>query len=645
MSELRFEPFEITGSPVGESGWYPAVRELIKSDMDADLDEDDGLFIGYGMIKDGLPYTLQDNYDVPQKKLTFQAAVLENEYLKAVFLPELGGRLWSLYDKENKRDVILENKRLIPCNLAIRNAWFAGGVEFNCGRRGHDEQTMSPRFAAVVETEKFPVLRIFEFQRDRSTPFQYDCFLPDGSRFLYIRGRIWNPNKEMVPMYWWSNIALPEVPGSRVIVPTDNAFSNWYEGGSHMLSKVTLPDGEGFDATYPVNFPIAKDHFYNIPEDTRRYECLFYPDGYGFCHVSSKRLRGRKLFVWGQGQGGRHWNKKLLDPGQDAYIELQAGLARSQQECLPMPPRTAWEWIEGYGAVSADPAKIFGDWQTAVDEVTSILDEKIPAADLEELLVQTRESIALVPGKNVMSGSGWGALEEMRMQKKLAAQLDFGSVGKEQSIWVELLKNNRITDENICSYLVSDPWFEKISAAEDSWQKDYFCALYYYRKGDYRSALELLDKISGGSRKHILHLRANIRLKQGRKAEAAEAIYLAGMETPDDPSFSKEALKMLLGLEEYEKMSRLLEYMTNEVRQKPLIRFMESCICAHTGKLDEALAILMENGGLNVPDIREGENSTSQLYIFIQQKKAEAAGLPFDPAKVDVPFAIDLRMS
>ena len=645
MSELRFEPFEITGSPVGESGWYPAVRELIKSDMDADLDEDDGLFIGYGMIKDGLPYTLQDNYDVPQEKLTFQAAVLENEYLKAVFLPELGGRLWSLYDKENKRDVILENKRLIPCNLAIRNAWFAGGVEFNCGRRGHDEQTMSPRFAAVVETEKFPVLRIFEFQRDRSTPFQYDCFLPDGSRFLYIRGRIWNPNKEMVPMYWWSNIALPEVPGSRVIVPTDNAFSNWYEGGSHMLSKVTLPDGEGFDATYPVNFPIAKDHFYNIPEDTRRYECLFYPDGYGFCHVSSKRLRGRKLFVWGQGQGGRHWNKKLLDPGQDAYIELQAGLARSQQECLPMPPRTAWEWIEGYGAVSADPAKVFGDWQTAVDEVTSILDEKIPAGDLEELLVQTRESIALVPGKNVMSGSGWGALEEMRMQKKLAPQLDFGSVGKEQSIWVELLKNNRITDENICSYLVSDPWFEKISTAEDSWQKDYFCALYYYRKGDYRSALELLDKISGGSRKHILHLRANIRLKQGRKAEAAEAIYLAGMETPDDPSFSKEALKMLLGLEEYEKMSRLLEYMTNEVRQKPLIRFMESCICAHTGKLDEALAILMENGGLNVPDIREGENSTSQLYIFIQQKKAEAAGLPFDPAKVDVPFAIDLRMS
>ena len=45
------------------------------------------------------------------------------------------------------------------------------------------------------------------------------------------------------------------------------------------------------------------------------------------------------------------------------------------------------------------------------------------------------------------------------------------------------------------------------------------------------------------------------------------------------------------------------------------------------------------------PDIREGENSTSQLYIYIRQKKAEAAGIPFDPAKVMVPFNIDLRMS
>ena len=269
MTNLHFEDFKIKGHRVGKASWFPAIRELIKSEISAELDEDDGLFIGYGMMSDGLPYTLQDDYDYPEEKLTFKAAILENKYLKAVFLPELGGRLWALYDKENKRDLILENTRFIPCNLAIRNAWFAGGVEFNCGRRGHDEQTVSPRYAAVVETEDFPVLRIYEYQRDRGTPFQYDCFLPENSRFLYIRCRIYNPNDYVVPMYWWSNIATAEVKGSRIVVPAKDTFANWYTNGSHALAKLSLPDGEGFDGTYPTNFQYVKDHFYNIPEDHR----------------------------------------------------------------------------------------------------------------------------------------------------------------------------------------------------------------------------------------------------------------------------------------------------------------------------------------------------------------------------------------
>ena len=645
MSQLRFEPFEITGRPAGKAGWYPAVRELIRSEFTAELDEDDGLFIGYGMIGDGLPYTIQESYDVPERKLSFRAAVLENEYLKAVFLPELGGRLWSLYDKENKRDVILANTALLPCNLAIRNAWFAGGVEFNCGRRGHDEQTMSPRFAAVIETEAFPVLRIYEFQRDRGTPFQYDCFLPDGSRFLYIRGRIWNPNRETVPMYWWSNIAMPELRGSRVVVPAETTFVNQYDSGRHSLAKIPMPDGEGFDGTYPVNFPLPRDHFYNIPEDARRYECLFYPDGYGFCHVSTRRLRGRKLFVWGQSPGGRHWNGKLLGPGLEAYIELQAGLARSQLECLPMPPRTAWEWLEGYGALEMPPEKVFGSWPTAVSEVTAALDRLIPEENLEKMLAETRETVALRPGKTVMSGSGWGALEEMRLGRKLTAQLDFGTVGKEQAPWVELLEHNRITEENISSYLVSDPWFDRLCQAEDTWQKAYFCALHHYRRGDFHCAEEALARTGGKGKKYVQHLLANIRFKQGRKAEAAEAVYQAWLETPDDPSFGKEVLKMLFGLGAYDKMSLVLEKMSADIRKRPLIRFMESCVLAHTGRLDEAESILLQDGGLDVPDIREGENSTSGLYLYIRRKKAEREGKPFDPAKVDVPFSIDLRMS
>ena len=646
MTDLRLENFKIMGHRIGKTAWFPAVRELIKSEISAELDEDDGLFIGYGMMSDGLPYTLQDDYDNPEEELNFKSVILENEYLKAVFLPELGGRLWSLYDKENQRDLILANTKFIPCNLAIRNAWFAGGVEFNCGRRGHDEQTVSPRYAAIVETDEFPVLRIYEYQRDRGTPFQYDCFLPSGSRFLYVRGRIYNPNNYVIPMYWWSNIAAAEVKGSRVVVPAKDVFANWYSGGSHALAKLPLPDGEGFDGTYPVNFQYVKDHFYNIPDDSRRYECLFMPDGYGFCHVSTRRLRGRKLFVWGQSQGGRHWNSKLLGPGLENYIELQAGLGRSQQECLPMPPKTAWEWLEGYGDLNIKGEDVFGSWDKAVEKTTAAIDSMLPEAELDRMLKETHDTVALKRGKVICKGAGWGALEEKRSGKKLAPQLEFSNLGEEQSAWLELLEQGKIDQALSISYQVSDEWFELLKNAKDSWQKHYHLALNYYRRKDLERAENEISKVGElqGNR-HLLHLLANIRNLQKHYAESAELIFQAGKLDLRDKSFLKEVFKMLLELKAYDKMLELNSLLQEEVRILPLMKFMQANALAYTGKIDEAEAILLENGGLDIPDIREGENSTSGLYLYIQEQKAKRNNQPFDAKKVDVPFMLDLRMS
>jgi tetratricopeptide (TPR) repeat protein len=645
MSTLKFEKLSIKGHRLGKASWFPAIRELIKSEISAKLDEDDNLFIGYGMMSDTLPYTLLDDYDTPEETLEFQAAILENKYLKAVFLPEVGGRLWSLYDKVNNRDLILENTRFILCNLGIRNAWFAGGVEFNCGRRGHDEQTVSPRFAAIVETPDYPVLRIYEYQRDRGTPFQYDCFLPDDSRFLYIRGRIVNPNDTVVPMYWWSNIAIAEVKNSRVVVPCQSVFANWYSGGSHALAKLSMPDGEGFDASYPEKFEYVKDHFYNIPEDTRRYECLFFPDGYGFCHVSTKRMRGRKLFVWGQSQGGTHWNKKLLGPNLDRYIELQGGLGRSQQECLPMPPKTAWEWLEGYGALPMEPEKVFGSWDDAVNNTTAVLDEIIPESQLEEMLKNTRESIALKEGKVIISGSGWAALEEMRTGEKLAPQLDFGQVTEEQSIWVDLLKNNRIESENIYSYLVSDSWFELLKNAKESWQKHYLLSLNYYRRQDLERSERELDLCDNKlNNRYTLHVLANIRRLQKRNDEAIKYITDAALLDLSDKSFIKEVLKMLLGLSAYSEMQLIIEKLDNAIAELPLIKMMKAFALAYTGELEAAEDILTKEI-TEIPDIREGENSTSQLYIYIKLQQALKKGIQLNPSEIDVPFHLDLRMS
>lgn len=97
-----------------------------------------------------LLYTQQDSYDRNRVLRTFKAIILENEHLKATFIPELGGRLWSLWDKDSARKLLYCNPVFQPGNLALRNAWFSGGVEFNVSIKGHHPMTCSDMFAQHI---------------------------------------------------------------------------------------------------------------------------------------------------------------------------------------------------------------------------------------------------------------------------------------------------------------------------------------------------------------------------------------------------------------------------------------------------------------------------------------------------------------
>ena len=145
--------------------------------------------------------------------------------------------------------------------------------------------------------------------------------------------------------------------------------------------------------------------------------------------------------------------------------------------------------------------------------------------------------------------------------------------------------------------------------------------------------------------RYLLHLLANIRNLQKRFSESADLIFQAGKLERKDKSFLKEVFKMLLGLGAYDKMLELSTLLDEKILAFPLMKFMRAYALAYTGKIDEAEAILLENGGLDIPDIREGENSTSGLYLYIQEQRAKRNNQPFDAKKVDVPFLLDLRMS
>ena len=217
--------------------------------------------MAYGGISNVLPYSLQDRYTRELSPRNFRVAVLENDLMRATFLLELGERLWSLVHKASGRELLEVNPVFHPANLALRNAWFSGGVEWNIGMRGHCPFTCSPVFAARVERrDGTPVLRLYEWERIRQLPFQIDAYLPDGSPVLFVWVRIINPHDRVTPMYWWSNIAVPETPQTRVLVPADRAFRFTYE----VLDVIPIPRHQGVDHSYPTNIPRATDFFFDM---------------------------------------------------------------------------------------------------------------------------------------------------------------------------------------------------------------------------------------------------------------------------------------------------------------------------------------------------------------------------------------------
>ena len=116
------------------------------------------------------------------------------------------------------------------------------------------------------------------------------------------------------------------------------------------------------------------------------------------------------------------------------------------------------------------------------------------------------------------------------------------------------------------------------------------------------------------------------------------------LEYADDLSLLKEAFKNFSEAGAYDDAKEVYRQLPEESKV-PLVRFFYAEALAHTGDLAGAEAILLANGGIVIPDIREGENSTSAVYVYIQQEKARREGRILKGEEIGIPFSMDLRMT
>lgn len=628
---LEFLEEEMEISNLGEEASVPDILSQlnIQNKTAFELEEDDEIYEAYGKIDTVYPYRQYTCYDRAVKQRLVKTAVLENNAIKAVFLPEFGGRLWQLIDKRTGKNLLYTNDVIRPSNLATRNAWFSGGVEWNIGIIGHTPLTMESLFTAVMEDgDGNPVLRMYEYERIRKVVYQMDFWLEEEGTFLNCRMRIVNDSAEVIPMYWWSNMAVPEYEKGRILVPAKEAYTSDFS----RVYKVDIPMVDGIDISKYNEIPDQVDYFFHIPKTENKYIANLNRDGYGLLHLSTSRLQSRKLFVWGHNAGAARWQEFLTKDAGD-YVEIQAGLGKTQYGCIPMAPHTAWEWVEQYGSIQVDPEITECGFAEAEKKMSRLVEKVFSMQKPEQKLLQRKE-IAKQRAKLVLSGSGYADLENRCRIKQgenvLSEHLDFTSSDTRQKEWKKYLENGCLEEPDVdcrpSDFTKDDFWFEmlKISTAskdKKNWYAHYQLGLQYlYRKQLEKAEKEFKESDKLVSNPWAAHALAVCCEKNGKRAQAVDDIKRAMEERLWDLSFVKEGFRLMLQLSAYDEIIEYYMKLDENMQAEGRIKFDYIQALAGLNQTEKALDLLQEAGGLEIADTREGDVTMNKLWEALSQE-------------------------
>ena len=629
-TELRHGVLRIEGADDPRAGVLPLLGGVPRPGFDAEAAPyaDMARNLEYGRPATLLPYTNQDSYSRDRSQRELPTLVLENRYLTATFLPGYGGRLWSLVHRPTGRELLHRNPILQPANLALRDAWLAGGVEWNLGATGHWPLTCEPLHAVrLTAPDGTPVLRMYEFERLRRVVVTIDAWLPEDARTLMVHVSLHNPAATPTPVYWWSNIAVPQGPDVRVIAPAQRAFHFDYTA---RLRLVDFPEREGGDQSYPARFAAAADFFMDIPAGDRRWIAALDATGTGLVQTSTDRLIGRKLFQWGINAGGRRWQEWLSGPDAE-YLEIQAGLARTQLEHLELPGGETWEWVEAYGLLEADPAAVHGSWDEARAAVEAALENLIGRQEAEAALSEARAFDAPAgPPEALHRGSGWGALEIAAGELEPDDLLPFGSCDAEQQPWLDLLLTKRLPlpEGDVPAVPVTGPkWRSLLEASADDWHSLYHLGLLRLADGEHDGACAVWEA-SVAERPNAWALRALAHL--AAPADRADLLLSAHSLAPNVRELTVETLQALLAADRAAEALELVAGLRPADRDHGRIRLHTAQAALAVGDLERVRTLLDE--GITVDNLQEGEASLDTLWLAVYPDRP-------------VPYAYDFRMT
>lgn len=282
------------------------------------------------------PYGVIDTLAGGKAPREYQAIWLENDYLRVMLLPELGGRIQRAYDKVRQRDFVYHNEVIKPALVGLLGPWISGGIEFNWPQHHRPTTFMPVDYHWQQHDDGSCTLWLGEAEPMRGLQVMTGFTLYPDRALIEISARIFNGNDTPRHFLWWANPAVKGGDGHQSVFPPD--VTAVFDHGKRDVSTFPIATGTYYKVDYSAGVDISRYKNIPVPTSYMAYKSEYdfvgaydHEEQGGLLHVADHHVSpGKKQWTWGNCEFGRAWDRNLTD-ANGPYIELMTGVFTDNQ--------------------------------------------------------------------------------------------------------------------------------------------------------------------------------------------------------------------------------------------------------------------------------------------------------------------------
>ncbi|GAI88691.1 unnamed protein product, partial [marine sediment metagenome] len=201
------------------------------------------------------PYPMLDRITNEKYNRTYRALWVENEYVKALVLPEIGGRLHGAQDKTNGYQFLYDQTVIKPGLIGLTGAWISGGVEWNFpdGHRASGFRDTDWRLVENPDGSK--TAWVGEIDRITGMRWSIGTTVHPGRNWVETKVRLFNCTPYVHRFQYWATSAVRATHNYQAVIPGELMTGHGKHGYFHW------PVNNGVDITYWKNIPGASSFF------------------------------------------------------------------------------------------------------------------------------------------------------------------------------------------------------------------------------------------------------------------------------------------------------------------------------------------------------------------------------------------------